>query len=101
MVIAQELLRSLITLVDIFFTVLYWLLVIRIILSWVGVNPHSTYNEVLGALYQVTDVILAPFQRLPLRIGLIDLSAIVAFIALQFLQRLIIYGLYYLGGFVR
>ncbi len=87
--------------VDIFFTVLYWLLVIRIILSWIGVTPQTTFNEVLNALYQITDAILRPFQRLPLRIGMIDLSPIVAFVALQFLQRIIVLTLYQLGGFFR
>ena len=98
MVIVQELIRSLITLVDIFFTVLYWLLVIRIVVSWFGVNPHTTYNEVLGALFQITDVILAPFQRLPLRIGLLDLSPIVAFVTLQFLHRITLLLLSRLNG---
>ena len=101
MVLIQELIRSLVALVDIFFTVLYWLLVVRIVLSWVGVNPYMTVNELLNALYQITDVILRPFQRLPLRIGPLDLSPIVAFVALQFLQRIIILGLYQLGGFLR
>lgn len=93
MVIIQEVIRSLIVLADLLFTALYWLLVIRIILSWVGVNPHTNYNELLGALFQVTDVILAPFRRLPLTIGMIDFSALVAFIALQFLHRLVLVGL--------
>lgn len=101
MVIIQELIHSLISLVDIVFTVFYWLLVIRIVLSWVGVTPYTNYNEMLGALYQVTDVILAPFQRLPLRIGMMDFSPIVAFIALQFCQRVLIIGLYQLGGLLR
>lgn len=101
MVIVQEVTRSLIALVDIFFTVLYWLLVIRIVLGWVGVNPSTTYNELLGALYQITDVILKPFQRLPLRLGMIDFSPIVAFIALQLAQRLLVLSLYQLGGFLR
>lgn len=101
MVIAHELIRSLILLVDIFFTVLYWLLVIRIILSWVGVNPHTTFHELLGALYQVTDVILTPFQKLPLRLGMIDFSPIVAFVALQFVHRMALIGLSQLGGLLQ
>ena len=101
MVLIQEIIRSLASLVDIFFTVLYWLLVIRIVLGWVGVNPYTTYNEVLGVLYQVTDVILRPFQRIPLRVGLFDFSPIVAFVVLQLIQRLLVIGLYQLGGLFR
>jgi len=97
----QQIIGSLAELVHIFFTVLYWLLVIRIVLSWVGVNPYTNYNEILGALYQITDAVLRPFQRLPLRVGLFDLSPMVAFIVLQLCERLIIGGLYHLGGFLR
>lgn len=99
MFIAHELIRSLIMLVDIFFTILYWMLVIRIILSWIGVSPHTHYNELLGMLFQVTDMVLAPFRRLPLQIGMFDFSMIVAFVVLQFLQRVIVLSLYRLGGF--
>jgi len=93
MVIVQELIRSLTLLVQIFFTILYWMLVIRIVLSWFGVNPETTFNEMLGVLFQVTDILLAPFRRLPLRIGTLDLSPIVAFVTLQFLQHVILIGL--------
>ena len=101
MVLVQELIRSLVALVDIFFTVVYWLLVIRIVLGWVGVNPYTTYNDILSGVFQITDVILRPFQRLPLRLGLFDFSPIVAFIALQLLQRVLILGLSQLVGFFR
>ena len=101
MIMVHELINSVAMLVNIFFTILYWLLVIRIVLSWFGVNPYLVSNELLSALYQVTDAILRPFQRLPLQIGMLDLSPIVAFIALQFLQRVLVLGLYSLGGMVR
>lgn len=99
MFIANELIRSVLSLVSIFFTILYWMLVIRIMLSWCGVSPYTHSNELLGALYQVTDYILRPFQRLPLQVGTLDLSPIVAFVALQFLQSVIVHILYRLGGF--
>lgn len=98
MVIVSEVIRSLVVLVNIVFQLLYWMLVARIVLSWVGVSPYTTANDLLSALYQVTDAILRPFQRLPLRVGMLDLSPIVAFVALQFIQRLLILGLYSLGG---
>ena len=98
MFVAHEFIRALISFVNIFFTIVYWMLVIRIVLSWVGVNPYTTYNELLGALFHVTDFILKPFRRLPLRLGMIDFSAIVAFIALQFLHNVIVQALYRIGG---
>ena len=93
MFILHELINSLIVLVNIVFQILYWMLVIRIVLSWFGVNPMTTFNELLSALFQVTDAILLPFRRLPLQLGLFDLTPIVAFVALQFLQRVLVMGL--------
>ena len=37
-------------------------------------------------------------RRLPLQIGMIDFSPLVAFVALQFLHRVIVAMLYQLGG---
>lgn len=90
MFILAEILRSLAYLFDMLFTIAYWLLVIRILLSWFGVDPQTTLNEVLRALWALTEPILVPFRKLPVRIGMLDLSPIVAFIALNFLQRLIV-----------
>ena len=98
MFVFQELIRSIASLVNIVFTVLYWMLVARIILSWFGVSPYTTYNDILAALYQVTDKILLPFRRLPLQLGMMDFSPIVAFIALQFLQRVLVISLYQLAA---
>ena len=66
---------------------LYFLLVIRIILSWFGVNP---YNEIVQILFRVTDPILAPFRRLPLQFGAIDFSPIVAFMVLWFVRDFVV-----------
>ena len=98
MAILQEIVYSLVTLVNIFFTILYWMLVARILLSLFGVNPYTHYNELLGVLYQVTDAILLPLRKLPLQIGMFDFSPMLAFVILQLLQRLIVMGLYMLGG---
>lgn len=78
---------SLALLVDMIFNVVYFLLVIRILLSWFGVNP---YNELVQILFKITEPILAPFRKLPLRLGMIDFSPILAFIVLTFLRSLIV-----------
>ena len=78
--------------------VLYWLLIVRIVLSWVGVHPYTHSNELLGAIYQVTDVVMAPFRRLRLQIGMIDLSPMIAIMALYFIPELVATALYALAG---
>ena len=93
MFVLHALIRSLIVLVNIVAKILYWMLVVRIVLSWFGVHPATTFNELLSALFQVTDALLLPFRRLPLQIGMLDLTPIVAFVALQFAQRILVIGL--------
>ena len=56
-------------------------------MSWFAVNPC---NEIVQVIYKITDVILAPFRRLPLRIGMMDFSPILAFLALWFLRDIIV-----------
>lgn len=90
MFVLAEILRSLAYLFDMLFTIVYWLLVIRILLSWFGLDPETTMNDVLRALHALTDPILAPFRRLPLRVGFLDLSPIVAFLVIAFLHRLVV-----------
>ena len=59
MYIVGQMLASIAYLLDMIFNILYFLLVIRIILSWFGVNP---YNEIVQILYKITEPILAIFR---------------------------------------
>ncbi|MBL7155591.1 MAG: YggT family protein [Candidatus Omnitrophica bacterium] len=87
MYILGQLLASLAYLFNMIFNVLYFLLVIRIILSWFGVNP---YSEIVQILFRITEPILAPFRRLPLQAGPIDFSPILAFMVLWFLRSFVV-----------
>ncbi|MGB2661310.1 MAG: YggT family protein [Candidatus Omnitrophota bacterium] len=94
MFIVGEVLKSLALLISLLFNVIYFVLIIRIILSWVGADP---YNEIVQIIYRVTDPILAPFRRLPLQMGAIDFSPILAFIVLSVLRNFIVNILYQLA----
>jgi YggT family protein len=87
MYILGQLLASLAYLFNMIFNIIYFLLVVRIILSWFGVNP---YNDIVQILFRITDPILAPFRRLPLQIGFIDFSPILAFMALWFVRNFVV-----------
>lgn len=87
MFIFGELFKALAILVNGVCTILYWLLFARIIVSWLPVDP---YSGIVQFLVQVTEPILAPFRRLPLRLGALDLSPIVAFIALLFIRDVLV-----------
>ena len=95
MFILGEIIRSLALLISLVLNIVYFLLVARIILSWVGAD---TYNEILRIIYKVTDPILAPFRRLPLQAGGIDFSPIVAFIALNVVKSFVVNILYQIAN---
>ena len=87
MFIIGHILSSLAALFNIVFTILYFLLIVRIALSWFPVSP---YNELVITIYRITDPIMRPFQRLPLRVGMIDFSPILAFIILYVLRDFVV-----------
>ncbi|GAB4149649.1 MAG: hypothetical protein Fur0021_10950 [Candidatus Promineifilaceae bacterium] len=74
-------------LVNLVFTLLSLLIFVRVLLSWVRVNP---YNPVIRLLYDLTDPILAPFQRLIPPAGGLDFSPLVALIVIDLLRRLLL-----------
>ena len=87
MFILGEFFQSLAFLVNGICQILYWLLIARIVISWFPVDP---YHSVVQFLFQVTDPILVPLRRLPLQIGMLDLTPLLAFFLLQFINRVLV-----------
>ncbi len=74
---------------DILLTILYWLILIKALISWV--NPDQ-YNPIVQFLYKTTEPILYPIRKvlpLGLRFG-IDISPIIAFLAIMFLRSFLV-----------
>lgn len=74
-------------------TLLFWIILIRVLMSWVSPDP---YNPLVRALYQITDPILRPAQRLIPPVGGLDLSPIVVLLAIQFLKIFLVQSLHQL-----
>jgi YggT family protein len=81
---------------------LVWLVfLVMIIMSWlINFNVINTRNQFVAGLWQVlnaiTEPILKPIRRVIPMVGGLDLSPIVVFVIIFFLQRLIdsaVYGL--------
>ena len=89
MPIVMTMVDALLTFVGIVCTILKWMLIIRIVLSWLGVNPWTQGNQFVTIIYQTTDVMLAPFSKVPLRIGPLDLTPILVIIVLDFIPKLL------------
>jgi len=74
---------------NILLTILYWLILIRALISWV--NPDQ-YNPIVQFLYKTTEPLLYPIRKLlpfSLRFG-IDISPIIAFLAIMFLKSFLV-----------
>ncbi|NLK73198.1 MAG: YggT family protein [Clostridiales bacterium] len=77
--------------IDLLFEIMYYLIIARIILSWVIRNPYNKYYMIL---VQITEPVLAPFRNLIYRVGGgrygIDFSPILAIFALSVIRNIII-----------
>ena len=63
-------------------------IIIHAVLSWINPDP---YNPVSGILFSITRPVLEPFRRVIKPIGGLDLTPLIALIALMFLERLVVY----------
>jgi YggT family protein len=78
----------LITLVRAAFEVFQWLIIARVFLSFI---PHNSYHPVFRFIYESTEPVLAFFRRLLPRTSLpLDFSPLVAILALQLIEHLVI-----------
>ena len=69
--------------------VLTFAILVRILISWFPMNPG---NPLIVLLWQITEPILAPFRRILPRMGMFDLSPMVAIIVLQVIGGIIVAG---------
>jgi YggT family protein len=61
----------------------------RALLSWFPIGPGNPLFQLVVILNQITEPILAPLRRVIPRIGMLDISPMVALLLLQFLQSLL------------
>ena len=74
---------------DVGLTILYWLILIRALISWVNPDP---YNTIVQFLYKTTEPILYPIRKLmPINFNIgIDISPLIAFLAIMFLKSFLV-----------
>lgn len=78
---------SLAALVSLVINTFLFSILIQVIISWV--NPNS-YNPALGLLNAICEPVLRPFRRIIPAVGGFDLSPLVAMVALQVLNMLLV-----------
>lgn len=99
MFIIGNLFMALARVLDMVIPLIYWLIIIRAVISWFSPDP---YNFLVQLLHKVTEPILYPFRRIiPVyNIG-IDISPLLAILALYFLRIFLVSSLYQLGSMLR
>lgn len=97
MFIIAYILEGLAVIIGLGLTIMYWLILIRALISWVILDP---FNPIVLFLRRVTDPILEPIRQLMMPLTLrirIDLSPFVAFFVIIFLQRSLVGVLFYIA----
>ncbi len=73
--------------IDLLFQILIFAIIGRALLSWFNVGPGNPIGRIL---FEITEPILAPMRRVIPRIGMLDISPIVAILLLSFLQNMLL-----------
>lgn len=89
MFILANLITALANILEIALTVLYWLILVRALISWVNPDP---LNPLVQFLYKATEPVLQPIRRMlpfTMNVGL-DLSPLLAFLIIFFLKSFLV-----------
>jgi len=100
MFIPSNLISAVANILDVLLNIIYWLVIIRAVISWVNPDPN---NVIVQFLNKTTDPILEPIRkRMPLnfRFG-IDISPLIVILVIIFLKSFLIKSLFDLSMWIR
>jgi YggT family protein len=89
MFVAANFLSAAAHILDILLTIMYWLILIRALISWVNPDP---YNQIVQFLYKTTEPVLEPVRKIlpfTLKFG-VDISPIIAFLAIILIKSFLV-----------
>ena len=78
---------SLISFVSLAANIYSVLIIIRVILSWVSLDPR---NPLVGLVYRLTEPVLGPVRNLLPSMGGIDFSPILVLVGIQLLENVVV-----------
>ena len=91
MFILGNLLSAFATILDIALEIYKWIILVRVLLSWVNPDP---YNPIVQVLHSITEPVLVRVRQLMPMSGLgIDFSPIIVFLVIIFLQEFLVNSL--------
>ena len=74
--------------VDILAELLFLSILFRVILSWV--KPMGTKGQIATFIFEITEPVLSPFRRIIPRMGMIDISPLVAILVIELARGLLL-----------
>ena len=85
---------SILSLIDLILQIYTWILIAMVVMSWlVAFNIINNHNNIVRqisyALYRLTDPVLRPIRRFMPDLGGLDLSPVIALIAIWFIRNLL------------
>lgn len=86
MFVLGNLFLALARIIDVVLNLLYWIIIIRAIVSWVNPDP---FNQIVQFLYGITEPILEPIRRVLPRTP-IDFSPLIAILLIVFIQKFLV-----------
>ena len=88
MFIFANLIGAVATLINFILSAYTWIVIGRVIISWVNADPH---NPIVRFLYEATEPVLRHIRRyVPILGGGLDLSPMVLILAIIFLQNFLV-----------
>lgn len=78
---------AVIGLVQLLFDLYAFILLARVLLSWVQVDPH---NPIVSLIYQLTEPLLAPIRNLLPQGSGLDFSPMVGFVVVLFTEQIVL-----------
>ena len=91
MFILANLLNSVGMVLDMVLSLYMWLIIGRVIISWVNADP---YNPIVRFLYNATEPVLYRVRRALPVIGGLDLSPLIVILGIYFLKGFLVMSLY-------
>ena len=82
------------TFVGIIFDLMFFAIIARVLMSWM---PAGGGGQLKSILYDITEPVLSVFRNVIPRIGMMDISPIIAIFALDLLKDMILYMISYLA----
>ncbi len=79
-----------ISFIRILFFVLQFAIIVRALMSWFNPRPD---NPIVVFVYEITEPVLAPLRRIIPRLGMIDITPIVAILLMSVIENILVSAL--------